>query len=98
MNLIEKYKNTIVSIITKYLPKSKVYLFGSRARGSNLEGADIDIALDADEVIDLNILFKITHDIDQSNLPVYVDVVDINAVSQDLKNQILKDKVIWKNF
>lgn len=97
MNSLEKYKKTIIAIVKKHLPSAKIYLFGSRARKTNLEGADIDIALDTGTSIDLSILFKITNDIDESTIPVYVDVVDFNNVASDFKIQILKDKVLWKN-
>jgi predicted nucleotidyltransferase len=97
MHRLETYKKQIMEVIEKYLPKSKVYLFGSRARGTNLEGADIDIALDAGAPIDLKLLFAITNALEDSKIPVYIDVVDLYTVSQDLKEQILKDKIVWKN-
>lgn len=97
MQLLEQYKNIIIDIVKKHLPQCKVYLFGSRARGTNLEGADIDIALDASESVDLKLLFEITNAIEESKIPVYVDVVDLHTVSEDLKKQILKDKIVWKS-
>jgi predicted nucleotidyltransferase len=46
-NLDEKIKQKIIAVISALIPDAKIYLFGSRARGTNAGRADIDIALDA---------------------------------------------------
>lgn len=96
-DFLENYKNIILKIIGKHLPKCKVYLFGSRARKTNLEGADIDIALNNGKLIDQKTLFAITNEVDESSLPIFVDIVDFHMTSDDMKKQILKDKVEWKS-
>ncbi len=45
MNKIPKDK--IIKVIEIFYPNAKIYLFGSRARGTNEEQSDIDIAIDA---------------------------------------------------
>ncbi len=51
------YKDIILPIILKYAPNAQVILYGSRARGTNSEGADIDIALDAGEKLEKAFVF-----------------------------------------
>ena len=51
-NLDEKTQKKIVAIISALIPQAKIYLFGSRARGTNSEWADIDIALDAGKLLE----------------------------------------------
>ena len=46
-NLNQKYAEKLISIIHIHLPEVVVYLYGSRARGDNRPGSDIDLALDA---------------------------------------------------
>jgi uncharacterized protein len=92
----EKYKKIIIDIISEKLPAAKIYLFGSRARGTNLSGADIDVALDNHLEIPLSQLFKIQQAIEDSDVPLMVDVVDLHSVSDEFKNQVLKEGIIWK--
>lgn len=93
--MVSADKETIIKITTTYLPKATIYLFGSRARQDNSPEADIDIALDIGSTIDPFVLSSIKELIDESTIPFSVDVVDIHTVSQKLKNNILKDGIIW---
>jgi predicted nucleotidyltransferase len=96
-NNFENYKNTLIEIINKRLPNCKVYLFGSRARGTNRTGADIDLALDSKSVIDMSIFYKIQDDIEETTIPLTIDLVDLFSASETLKNEVKKDGVLWKN-
>ncbi len=91
------YKSELISIIEKHLHKCKIYLFGSRADGTNRLGSDIDLAIDCDEKIDNFSLIKIRNDIEDSTIPFLVDVLDIHGISIELKNKILRDGILWKS-
>lgn len=95
-NRLSFYKQSIVAIVGAHVEQCVIYLFGSRARGTNLEGADIDIALDAGVPITPLVISRIRSDIDDSALPIFVDVVDYNAVSEQMKSEIQRDAVVWK--
>ena len=92
----EKYKSMLINIILKRLPKTKIYLFGSRAKGSSDSGSDIDLALDMGQKIEFKILWDIEDDITNSTLPYFVDVIDLHAVDQKFYLAIKKDLVAWK--
>lgn len=91
-----KDKKQIIEIIKKHLAPVKIYLFGSRARGDYVAESDIDIALDAGAIIDLTLLEKIKDEIEDTNIPFTVDIVDLHRVSEDFKKQILHDGVVWQ--
>jgi predicted nucleotidyltransferase len=95
-NRLEKYKNIILPIIESYLPNVKIILYGSRARGDSREGSDIDIALDAGETIEDTLVNNIIWDLEDSDLPIFFDIVDFTKMSEDMKTNILKDGIIWK--
>ena len=88
-------KETLIQVIHKHIPNCRIFLFGSRARETNHEGADYDIALDAGIKIPRKIMLDIDGDIHESDIYVFVDVVDLNNVSQDFLNIIKKDLVEW---
>ena len=94
---LERYKQILLEIILRHLPSCKIYLFGSRAQRKARPGSDVDIALDAGSKIDNRILMKIQNDIEDSVLPLFVDVVDLHSVKDDFKDFIKKDFVVWKN-
>ncbi|EKD23320.1 MAG: DNA polymerase, beta protein [uncultured bacterium] len=96
-NNFENYKNTLIDIIHNRVPNCKIYLFGSRARGTNQTGADIDLALDAKSVIDISIFYKIQDDIEETTIPLTIDLVDLFSASETLKNEVKKEGVLWKN-
>lgn len=88
-------KAELIKIVYKYVPKCRIFLFGSRARGTHREGADYDIALDSGTKIPREVMLNIGEDIHESDIYVFVDVVDLNDVSQDFLNVIKKDLVEW---
>ena len=92
----EKYKKIIVPIIVKHLPDAIIMIYGSRARGDDSQGSDIDIALDAGSKIERTVLNAIVADLDESSLPIFFDVVDFHNVSSRMQKEIIKDGVIWK--
>ncbi|MDQ5940481.1 MAG: uncharacterized protein QG632_207 [Candidatus Dependentiae bacterium] len=89
-------REELTRIIHKYLPGCKIMLFGSRARGTQQDGADYDIAIDAGKKILSEVMYKITSDIEESNVYVHVDVVDVHGVTPEFLAVIEKDWVIWK--
>ena len=92
---ILKYKKNIIEIILKYIPTTKIYLFGSRAKGNFHDTSDIDIAVNNKTKLERKTIFQIKNAIDSLNIPYKIDVVDINNVSEILKKQIERDKISW---
>ena len=86
---LESYKQTILAIIEDVLPDCTVYLFGSRARQTNDEGADIDIALDMKQPIDHGKMSIIREKLEDSTMPLMVDLVDLYTASDLLRKALL---------
>lgn len=97
MDLDEKYKNKIISILSALFPRTKIYLFGSRARKTNREFSDIDIALDAGRPLDNIDVGEARDMLAESNVPYKIDVLDLQSVPEEMKKIILKEGVLWKS-
>lgn len=82
----DHYLSLLTKIIYQHLPEAIVILYDSRARKDFEEGSDIDPL----------IMSSIRSDIDESSIPILVDVVDYHAISDDMKSHVDKDGVIWK--
>ena len=80
----------IAKILKEYNPNA-IYLFGSRARGDNLETSDIDIA------IDIKLGFrekrKLKEKIDKAVGLYSVDLVFLDETTQTFREKILKEGI-----
>lgn len=92
-----KEQETIVRLLDALFPDVKVYLFGSRAQGTNRSTSDIDIALDAGHKLTFLEIAQARNVLDTLYIPEKIDIVDIRSVPEDMKNRILKEGVLWKN-
>lgn len=88
----------MIAIIKKHVPKCKIYLFGSRARKTHSLGSDIDLAIDAGKEVCRFTIAKINNEIEESNIPFFVDIVDMHSTSTEMIEQILKYEVLWRNY
>ncbi len=71
----------------------KVYLFGSRARGTNSEHSDVDIAIDSKVDIRKELIL-LREVIEESSLPYKVDLVDLKGAPY-LRETVEKEGKRW---
>ena len=78
----------IKNILQKYVDfkKHKVFIFGSRARGKARKFSDYDIGVIGRKPLDLKKIALIKGELEESDLPYRVDVVDFSTVSKNFKN------------
>ena len=76
-------------------PNAKIYLYGSRARGDFKERSDIDLALDVPNQSERLDLGEARNILDGLRIPHKIDLVDVNFVQKDLRDNILKEGVVW---
>lgn len=92
----EKTKHKIIAVISALMPDVKIYLFGSRARGTNSPSADIDIALDGGKKLPVEDVDEIKSMLRESNIMYTIDVVDLYWMTDSMRNKIVREKVLWK--
>lgn len=94
------YKERIIPVILQQFPKTKIILYGPRARAQvpvEKYGINpIQIALDIGCNIDLKALKELKETIlHESAVNVPCDIVDLYAVSGELRQQILQEGIDW---
>jgi len=68
---------------------SKVYVFGSRAEGTAREYSDLDLAIDFNgQKMPDEIRFELENFFEASNIKMRVDIVDLNAISENFRKII----------
>jgi predicted nucleotidyltransferase len=87
-----EYLKQIKTILRKNASQYEVWVFGSRVTGKSWEYSDIDIALKSESKIEVEIIESL-HDIfGESNLPITVDIIDLNSISDEFR------KIIEENY
>ncbi len=77
--------------------QAKIYLFGSRGRGTNDDRADIDIALEIDETVSRYDIYELKEILSGITMPYKIDIVDMKKIPETLRQTILKEGVVWRN-
>ncbi len=84
----------IKAIISKHLsPQDRIFIFGSHATGTARKWSDIDVGLSSPFPLKLNLLAHIDEELEDSDIPYKVDVVDFNRVSEEFKNIALQKTI-----
>lgn len=92
-----KTKEKIIAIISALLPQAKIYLFGSRARKTNSQSSDIDIAIDAGKELRRADVDEIVSVFAATNIMERIDVVDVHQVSKEMRESIAEEGILWKS-
>ena len=92
--MLSKYQSKLASIIHKHLPGCKIYLFGLKLKEQEGKYLEVHIAIDAGSLSGLGVIGNIYSDIQKELLPIDVDMVDINDVSDQLRDKILSKGVL----
>ncbi len=92
-----KEQEVIIRLLDALFPGVKIYLFGSRARGTNRPSSDYDLALDAGRQLTFQEIARARNVMETLNIPEKIDIVDMHSIPEDLKNIILKERIIWKS-
>ena len=72
-----------------------VFVFGSRADGSAHQRSDIDIGILGKQALAVVIKLNIEEKLEESNIPLRVDLIDFFKADPVFKREALKNTVIW---
>ncbi|MDR1255053.1 MAG: nucleotidyltransferase domain-containing protein [Puniceicoccales bacterium] len=79
-------------ILQTYVPECRVFVFGSRVQGKAQRYSDIDLLLQGDYPLSESTLAKLRFALSDSNIPINVDVVDMNSLSVQFIQNIQRNK------
>lgn len=93
--LTEKQYELLNTLAIEPLKKAncKVWVFGSRAKGHFQKFSDIDLLYESPHELELGFLYKIKNDLEESNSPIKVDIVNIKDLADSYKENILKARI-----
>lgn len=92
IDIEEQYLDEIRRILAEHVPDCEVRAFGSRIEGTSREFSDLDLVLVGSEKLDWRKIESLKDAFSASDIPIIVDVVDFNAISDRFR------KITEKNY
>lgn len=91
------YFNILKQLLSKYIPADEyiVFLFGSRAAHRNHDRSDIDIGIWGTKPLPILIKSALEEEIEESRIPLRVDIVDFSRVGEQFKKEALQNIEVW---
>ena len=88
IDLDTKYLDEIRRILSEQVPDCEVRVFGSRIEGKAKKFSDLDLALVGKEKLDWRKIESLKDTFSSSDIPIIVDVIDFNAISDEFRKII----------
>jgi predicted nucleotidyltransferase len=95
IDIQEDVRNILTDILRTHLTNGEqVYVFGSRAKGTAGKYSDLDIAIDRPGTkLDFSTVCALKGDLEESDIPYRVDIIDMNAITPQFRESIQNDLV-----
>ena len=100
LNLNPKHVKTLMQIFDSYCPNAEIWAYGSRVKNDCHEGSDLDLVVKNFNETNKN-LGELKQLINDSNIPILVDIAEFDALPETFQKEILKYFVVLykgKNF
>lgn len=89
MTLSPDQQQIVMDILARLLPDREVRVFGSRAKGTAKQYADLDLVIMGDEPLDGRTLRILKEAFEESNLPFQVDVVEWARTGESFRSVLM---------
>lgn len=93
----QKYLDQIKALVLSEIDPAQVmvFLFGSRAGSRQTSRSDVDIGLLCSGKLPDRLYHKIRNAVDDSEIPLPVDIIDFTRVDPLFKKEALKEIIVW---
>ncbi len=91
ISLTVEQKNIVLEILKHLVPDCQIFVFGSRAKGTQKPFADLDLLISGSQPLALLTRAKLRDAFTESDLPFRVDVVDEKSASLEFLSVIKDD-------
>ncbi len=81
-------REIVEGILSRVVPGRPVYVFGSRAKGRARRRSDLDLAVGGKEKLTFSEYADLKDEFSESDLPIFVDVVDLNTIDASFRKRI----------
>ena len=94
IDLPEDHRWLVLNVLRAHLPpRTKAWVFGSRATGRARRYSDLDLAIDAGRRLTLDEIAGLAEAFSDSDLPYRVDLVDWHDINDRWRQTIVAERV-----
>ena len=93
IELETRHLEAVREILRRHVPDRAVWAFGSRVTAGALATSDLDLAIEGEEPIPLASLGALREAFAESDLPFFVDVVDMAVADEAFRQRIIEKRV-----
>ena len=95
LDLPPRYREELEALLQEYVPDAEVWAYGSRINGRCHEGSDLDLVLRGPALEPLGYEYvELVEALEQSNLPILVQVHDWAQLPESFHLEIERDYVV----
>ena len=98
IDLSPNHLKTVQQILAEHVPACEVRAFGSRVTQSAKKYSDLDLAIVGATALDRNTLARLKEAFEDSDLPIQVDVLDWQEISQSFRETVAKDYAVLQKM
>ena len=88
IDLEARYLRAVRAILRQHVPDCEVWVFGSRVGSSSKRFSDLDLAVVSPSALPARRLALLANAFEESDLPIKVDVVDLQSTSASFRQRI----------
>ena len=88
-----QYLQILLDVFKNYCPDAEIWAYGSRINGEAHEASDLDLVVKSFNDVNKS-LFELKELINDSDIPIIVEILDFNNVPASFQKEILKDYVV----
>jgi predicted nucleotidyltransferase len=74
----------VKAILKEQVPDCQAWVFGSRANGRARQFSDLDLMLKSASKLNWRTIERLKDAFSASNLPITVDIVDVNSITEEM--------------
>ena len=96
LHLPEKYLRQVHALLRQHIPQAEVWAYGSRVHGDGFEASDLDLVARFPDgaAPDAMRLGPLREALTESNLPIFVQIVDWASIPAAFREEILAGSVV----
>jgi len=96
LNLKPDYLRLLLDVLEAHAPEAEVWAYGSRVNGDGHDGSDLDLVVRNPAGLDRpqRKIYLLRNALDESNLPMLVDVLDWARLPEDFRREIERRHVV----
>lgn len=97
LDLPEEHRRLVLELLAKHLPGVEVRAYGSRVTGAGHEGSDLDLVVCARESLPAKALLHLRAAMNESALPMEVEIFDWRALPRSFQEEIEREHVVLQS-